>query len=202
MTLTPVICVFHSSGDYPTVVVYYHERKVIMDAGLIRAFQVQIEIQGTFISMAAQNVNTGLRQGDSKQVFYGIQNLIAAAANIAKACWWQAGQLAHQRKPLRDSIGISDSSPLKNVNMRNHFEHMDERIDRWWDESINHNIADTNIGPRNMIAGLAEIEMFRQFDPTTKELMFWGQSFNIQAIVLEVERIMPILHQQLYGPRS
>ena len=58
--------------------------------------------------------------------------MLNAGANISKAFWGSGGKLAVERKPLRDSIGIDDKSPLRAVTMRNNFEHFDERIDRWW----------------------------------------------------------------------
>jgi hypothetical protein len=71
--------------------------------------------------------------------------------------------------------------------MRNNFEHFDERLDRWWNESKSHNYADMNIGA---IGGVEEIDSFRQYDAGTRELMFWGQNFNTGDIVAETKRIL------------
>lgn len=126
----------------------------------------------------------GLSREQYQPIFYGIQSLLNAGANISKMLWGQRGGKAEQRQRLRDSIGISDDSPLREVTMRNHFEHMDERIDRWWSESLRHNYADKNIGPRGRaIVGLDTIDMFRLFDPQTADIVFWGQEFNLQALV-------------------
>jgi len=65
----------------------------------------------------------------------------------------QAGSHSDERKQLRDSIGVDDTSPLRKVTMRNNFEHFDERLDKWWKESIAHNHIDLIIGPKNTIAG-------------------------------------------------
>ena len=80
--------------------------------------------------------------------------------------------------------------------MRNNFEHLDERLDQWWKESNRHNHVDLSIGPRSMISGIDDIDMFRAFDPRTADLAFWGQSFNIQAIMQEVQRILPKLKEE------
>jgi hypothetical protein len=77
--------------------------------------------------------------------------------------------------------------------MRNHFEHYDERLDIWWRTSTNHIIVDMVVGPRGWVMdGVAESDMFRQFDPTTRDVIFWGEAFNIQRIVDEVQRLLPI----------
>jgi len=80
--------------------------------------------------------------------------------------------------------------------MRNNFEHFDERLDRWWQQSTNHNRIDLSVGPKHMMPEFPDIEQFRAFDPVTTELAFWGQTFNIQEIVNEVHKIGP----KLLGP--
>ena len=147
-----------------------------MDLMLLRAFQQQILLQCQFMLMASAKINEALRQDDISRTFYSIQNLLNAAANVSKALWGQSGSLTAERQALRDSIGVSDSSPLREVTMRNNFEHFDERLDRWWTQSAHHNYADLNIGPRSAISGIDNVDTFRMYDPATTEVVFWGQS--------------------------
>jgi hypothetical protein len=65
--------------------------------------------------------------------------------------------------------------------MRNHFEHYDERLDEWWAKSPDHhNIADMNVMPVGSLPNFDELSMFRQLDPTTMEVVFWGDKFNMR----------------------
>ena len=171
-----------------------------MDTFHLRIFQRHVRDQCQFLIQSAHQLNAGLTQHNISQVLFAIQNLLNAGANVSKMLWGARGKKSQERKPLRDSIGISDNSPLREVTMRNHFEHIDERIDRWWAESESHNHADGIIGPRNTIAGLEPIETFRWFDPATAEIVFWGESFNIQALVSEAERILPRLQEEAGKP--
>lgn len=172
-----------------------------MDNFHLRIFQQQVLDQCHFLLASAKEVDRGLTQHDIRHVFYGIQNLLSAGANISKMLWGQGGKRSEQRKRLRDSIGISDNSPIREVTMRNHFEHMDERIDRWWSESQQHNYADKNIGPKDRtLIGLDNIDMFRLFDPETTEIVFWGQEFNLRSIVNEVRKILPLLQKEANKP--
>lgn len=114
--------------------------------------------------------------------------------------WGQKGRLAKERKRLRDSIGISECSPLRDVTMRNNFEHMDERIDRWWTESKRHNYVEKLVGPRNSIEGVDPTDIFRWFDPSTADVIFWGDAFNIQELVNEVQGIVPRLREEAAKP--
>ena len=168
-----------------------------MDRELLRSFQRQVAIQCRWLLLAARDVNKGLQNKDVNYTFYAVQNLLNAGANISKSFWGQGGRLAAERKPLRDSIGVDDTSPLREVTMRNNFEHFDERLDRWWKQSARHHNVDMNIGPKgNMIKGVDDIDMFRQFDPRTADVTFWGQEFNIKQLVAEVEKILPKVEEE------
>jgi hypothetical protein len=158
-----------------------------MDAFLLHVFRIQVASQCNFLLFAAEEANKALQQHDVKRVFYAMQNLLNAAANISKILWGSGGKYADARKPLRDIIGINDGSPLREVTMRNNFEHIDERIDRWWKESKGHNLTDMNIGP---VSTPNEIDNFRNFNPTTKNMTFWGQEFNLQKLVDEAGTIL------------
>jgi hypothetical protein len=167
---------------------------------LLRMFQRQVLLQCGFILRAAGEVNQSLNGTDSKHTFYALQNLLNAAANVSKALWGQGGKLSEQRKPLRDSIGVTDESPLRNVTMRNNFEHFDDRLDRWWKDSKRHNHVSMVIGERDAVAGFEEIDTFRWFNPVTTDMYFWGDSFNIQAIVDEVQNLFPKLEEEANKP--
>jgi|SRR5215469_372290 len=172
-----------------------------METFHLRVFQGHVLDQCRFLLAAANEINAGLASRNTDQILYAIQNLLNAAANISKMLWGQKGKLASQRARLRDSIGIADDSPLRNVTMRNDFEHMDERIDKWWAESKAHNHADRIIGPKDStIVGIEPTDMFRMFDPQTTDVIFWGEEFNIRALVTEVQRILPLLQAEAKKP--
>jgi hypothetical protein len=171
-----------------------------MDIMLLRVFQQQVLHQCDFMLLAANEVNSGLQQQNLTMVFFGTQNLLNAVANISKALWGQRGKFSEARKDLRDSIGIGDDSPLHQVTMRNHFEHFDERLDKWWSDSKAHNFMDFNLAPRSSVAGIEEIDWFRIFDPKTTDMTFWSEDFNLQQLINEVQRILPKLKEEANKP--
>lgn len=167
---------------------------------LLRIYQQQVLLHCNYVFMARKQINDGLARRDPEAIFFGVQNLLNAAANIAKALWGERGKMSAQRKELRDSIGVGDDSPLHEVDMRNNFEHFDERLDRWWNESTDHNYVGFVIGPRSAISGMDEKDILRHFDPATTNVIFWSQRFNIQAIITEIERILPKLRTEASKP--
>jgi hypothetical protein len=167
-----------------------------MDLMLLRLLQKQTLEQCTFILIAADQLQHRISSRTYDDVFWReMQNFVASTANVSKLLWGQKAKLANQRKALRDSIMVTDSSPLKPTVMRNHFEHFDERLVRWWAESEElgrYSYTDRNIGVQDMWAKPEE-KPFRGFDPSTSMLTFWGDTYNLREIVEEVNRIYPLL---------
>jgi hypothetical protein len=138
-------------------------------------------------------VTTSTRIPPHQDVFWAsVQNCLTAVANIAKACWGEEDEHRKERKPLRQSLGIKKDSPLKPLSMRNNFEHFDERIDEWFATSANRIHVDRIIGPANIIGGVSANDMFRVFDPTTAEVVFWGERYPLKTIMDEVTRLYPL----------
>ena len=157
-----------------------------MDLMLLRVFQRQVADQCRFALAGVPLINDGLAGGNQDSLWIGCQMFVVGAGNTSKALWGEGRRrnaVASAREPLRTSLSVYDSSPLYDLDLRNHFEHYDERIDRWWNESTNHNHLDRLIGPPTSIAGLADIEMFRVLDPsepTGPRVVFWGEPYDLQ----------------------
>ena len=177
-----------------------------MDLMLLRVFQRQVADQCKFVSASVPIINQAASTGDHDQLWVGCQMFVGGSGNASKALWGEGRKrkvTAPLREPLRDSLGVDDSSPLFNLSMRNNFEHYDERIDQWWRDSPNHNRLDRMIGPPTAIAGLSAIEMFRIYDPsqsTGPRIVFWGQTYDLQPIADECARIHPIAEQEANKP--
>lgn len=166
-----------------------------MDPMLLQVFQEQALTQAKFVLFAEEDLaNTP----DVYRIFFALEGLLNAAANLSKTFWGSGGKLPAERKPLRDSIGLSDSSPLQDVDMRNHFQHYDERVDRWWRKSKDHNYVDMNLG--DFYFPTEDIDKFRNYVRATGELWFWGERYDINAIVAEVKAIVPKLEAELSKP--
>ena len=168
-----------------------------METRLIRIFQYQVHLQCKFVLYAASDINEAVAQQNGEKIFYAIQNLLSAAANISKALWGQGGRSELERKPLRDSFGVGDDSVLRIVGMRNHFEHFDERLNAWWDQSKKHGYVDLFQGSLQSIKGVDEKDIFRAYNPRSTDVIFWGEHFQIQSIVDEINGWLPRLEQEV-----
>jgi hypothetical protein len=142
-----------------------------VDARLQKIFLGQIELQCRAVLLANETLAAHLK--DPGVAFCAIQSLLNAAANLAKCLWGTGGQLSAERAPLRARLEVGDTSPLKNVTMRNNFEHFDERLDTWWATSEKRNYFDRNVWPGRP-NGFDDNDVFRVFTPGTGQVWFWG----------------------------
>src|ERR1700751_2987470 len=130
-------------------------RGSVMDEMLLSVYQQQVVslCEAGLLALADLNGYAAYKSG---RLWYGVQNFIVAAGNLSKTFFGGGREPARTqpyeaRKPLRDSLGVTDDSPLKQITIRNDFEHLDERIEEWWGESPNRNFLDAIVGPDNMI---------------------------------------------------
>jgi hypothetical protein len=159
-------------------------------------------MQDAYAAMRASGLDRRLRDAESDRFWRNAQALLVAAANVSKAMWGLRGGKAEQRRPLRESLEVGDDSPLRPTTFRNHFEHIDQRIDQWWEEDERHNIVNTMIGPQAMVGGLPPISFFRQFDPATQHLLFWSDEFPLPEVIEEIQRILPIATREAAKPHG
>ena len=150
-----------------------------MDFFLLRIFQMQVRMQCKFFKAASHQLTAALAQNDDiveinldpelcLLIWGSIETMVNTAANISKILWGKPNSdLDKARKPIRDSLAVADDSPIRSGKMRNHFQHFDERIDRWAEESSNRHVADLLIGGDLSMPEFEEKERWRRFDPTT-----------------------------------
>jgi len=128
-----------------------------VDPRLLRLFQSEVDLQCIFVRMAADDLEDALKghdvqattspgnqsvivhEIDNDRVWYCIQALLVAAANVAKLLWPQPDRVTSadfpdRGKALRESLGgVGEFSQLHwNLRkLRNHLEHFDERLESW-----------------------------------------------------------------------
>lgn len=84
--------------------------------------------------------------------------------------------------------------------MRNKFEHYDEKLDEWWTKSKNHMFLDQSVLSPNAVQGFKKNEMFRVLDPATMQLVFWGDTFDLRAVIAEIQRLLPAVVDEAHKP--
>lgn len=100
--------------------------------------------------------------------------------------------LEHRGKLVRQFLQTDETSPLRTEErkLRNHLEHLDERLEDWWITDTHHNIVRRMIGPlQGAIVGLPQSSIFEQYDPEQKAVAFRGDVYHLEPVVAELVRL-------------
>lgn len=134
------------------------------------------------------------------EVFRSLHSLLTHASNVSRLLWpaaprrrkdesdsAYATRVAGHRPSaraafLRAAARLAEHHPLRSREIRDHLEHFDERLDRWAETSVGKNIVQDLIGGPNAIAGIADEDMMRWYDPTSHSLRFQGSQYSIRTI--------------------
>jgi hypothetical protein len=171
-----------------------------MDVYHLRIFQREVARQCDFALMAYNDLEQALNQLKRvgmleadlmNRIWYYIQNLLIAAANISKLLWPRKQKFQVRGRQLRSSLNVPQNSSLEPRTFRNHFEHFDERLEEWISSSRTQGFIDSNIGgplPR----GADTKDYLRNLDDVNYILTFWGESYQLKQILQEIKTITQI----------
>ena len=190
-----------------------------MDTFTLRVFQREVATQCRFALMSVELLNlanAGMAQArtagtqiSTTQLWFSLQSFLIAAANISKLLWGtKAGTNAEtwkrrtrERLQLRVSLGVAENSILKlSPEFRNHFEHLDERIEDWAEASPRRVLISDLIGPTSGFGGVAPDEFLRSYDPDTQRLSFRGETFEIVPVVQAIDALLTVVQQEAAKP--
>ena len=168
-----------------------------MDTMALRVFQREVVRQSRFALMANQQLNEAIGRGDTARAWFDLQNLLIAIAQVSRLLFpakRERNRLPERGKELRESLAVSDDSPLSEAalsDLRNDFEHFDERVEQWVTESPRRNFVDGFMGSRGAIVGIDTNDFMRSFDPQTARAEFWHHSLNLNRVLAAVEELLP-----------
>lgn len=156
-----------------------------------QVFLIEIDHQCDYAIYAGQGMQSALDNHEPMTFWFYSQSLLTSAANISKLLWGSS----EKRTELRKMLGINNSSVLKSKYIRNCFEHFDEKLEEW---SNNAEIfIDSNIGPKDMIAGIKPKDHLRFFDTDDVSIKFKGASFKVKPIFIAIHELKDAVQVQL-----
>lgn len=146
----------------------------------------EIVMQSKIAERAAERLVT---YEDHVELWSAIQSILVAAANVSKILWPQRELSTARGKKLRTLLNIDDSNLLSDRKLRNHFEHYDERIEKWFEKNGSGVYMDMSIDPFESIWGSNLDNRHRVYNPVTQVLTFRGESVDLAAILKALEEI-------------
>jgi len=132
--------------------------------------------------------DSALKETLMLEVFYNAHSFLTHVANISKIL---APAKGRERKEVLEELGLVEKELEihKARRLRNHLEHYDERLERWFRESKARNYVDLNIMPRSAIAGVDPKDFLRNLDPETLHFIFQAEEYDLRKLKAEVDLI-------------
>lgn len=132
----------------------------------------------------------------AEHLWLWLHSLVNSAANVSKTLFPPNASRAARGATLRELLGVDEeTSPLRHQEraLRNHLEHLDERLDVWWENDTSHNIARRLVGPiGHVVVGINETAVFEQFDPASFVLAFQGDVLALRPLCDEMSRLVAV----------
>ena len=146
----------------------------------------EIVTQSKFAEMAADQL---AKSSDSVEVWGSIQSILVAVANVSKILWPTRKPYKARGKQLRELLGVDDDNLLADRNFRNHFEHYDERIEKWFDSNNSAVYMDSRID--SVEPTLLSLPQFfhRSYNPISRTLSFRNESIDLVAVLDALEEV-------------
>jgi hypothetical protein len=174
------------------------DREKLLRLGTTFIFVVRTE---TFsVNRAALILDCELKKGlddsDATEVWEAVYSILSHSANLSKIFWPvkvkaapRNTELQERAKLMRGLFEVTDESPLANRDVRNGFEHLDERIHDWLDEIGPTHIVDYFIGAAAQAANMTGRHIFRIFDHETGFVTVGSDSIRLQPLIFESDRL-------------
>lgn len=177
-----------------------------MDARLAAMFVGEIKQQCTFALLAGNNlvtaantINSGTQLGEHELDvgWLSIQAVLISLANVSKILWpttpskqrredevqfeERKRRLEQRGAYLRRILNVDEDSILESRTFRNHFEHIDERIEKWFDSYGRSNSAISGLfGPSYGNTTAMGDYTFKGFDTSIFAVTFRGNRFDLK----------------------
>lgn len=152
--------------------------------------------ENAFKCLQRLDANLSARENRTADIYENLYSFLGYSAAVSLILWPSPrgkreviAQSAKRGASLRSSLGVKDSNILSERGLRDHFVHMDERLDAWWESSQNRNIVRRMVAPRNAIAGISVSDVFEHYIPTEGVLIFRGDEYDIRAYVRGLQDI-------------
>ena len=149
-------------------------------------FLREVDQQCRFAIMAYHDLLEEPRREPKRDRFwFSAEALLIAVANLSKLFWpsRKSSSSTERGRELREMLDVPDDSPLQNRDLRNHFEHFDERLDTLFKDGNPRGILDSNIGIRVNAPKGSPPSVLRDYQPTTGILSFLGEEYHLPTVM-------------------
>lgn len=173
-------------------------------------FYQELAHQCLLVKMAVEYlISCRTRPSDGlNREYYHLQCLLVALGNISKILWppMKRGnkELCELQKDrgseLIKTLNIKNGSILKRRMLRNTFEHLDERMDKWHSVTKRNGFSDWNVGSMESAFIPRPEEQIRTFIPDKWIVVYCGEEFQLAPFIKEVVFLFDAVQKRIGQP--
>ena len=171
----------------------------LRDALRTQVFLGEIELQCRLASIAAERLKTSHDRFDALEMWGAIQSILVASANVSKILWPRRAYAARGAH-LRSLLSLGRDHPLSERTFRNHFEHYDERSEKWLTNVQTSVYTDQVIGELPWPLRDFPQNAHRHFDPASLTISFRGESLSLSELLRSLADVLARCRAAVYAP--
>jgi hypothetical protein len=166
---------------------FYIEAMLFCTTAVLNA---EAEVNAALAFAASHQAESFEWQEGARAAIDGVQEIVLQAAALSRFFWPPGRASMHRDRgtQLRSAFGLTDSSPLRNRDLRNQLEHLDEHLDRFSSSFSAGVVFPTWLGAMPVESGVPTVR-FRAYYTDVGVLEVMGRRYHIVPLLEEVRRI-------------
>lgn len=176
---------------WPPYLAFYVESMLFRTSAALNA----VESANSALLYISENRNADNLHQAEQFVLDEIQSIVMHGAGLSRFFWpsRDGENNLHKRRAqlLRAELGVKETSPLRNRDLRNQIEHYDEAMDKFLKDGVFGRFLPSYVGPYDPPE--VKIHLFRAFYTDIGKLEILGVSYEVNKLVEEISRVHDIL---------
>ena len=174
-----------------------------MDNNTLALYIHELRNQCMFTEGAMGLFNQSLEKQAKVGAFLAAQALLTSASQVARLLWPVRAKARRRGEQLRQVLGLGEDHPLNQRQLLALWDHADERMEDWLARTKGQYIVFDFIGPKAQLpdTSVADSNIFRLFDPESRQFLYRGESYDLQAVlggVADVSQRVNQIHDQFF----
>lgn len=149
----------------------------------------EIILQVRIAKRAAERLPIDPGNFDHIEVWCSIQSILGAAGNVSKILWPQLKESKDRGQKLRKLLGINEKNIITDRKFRNHFEHYDDRIEKWFDSQSSGVYVDLAFNPFKPTPWRTPKFCHRAYNQVDRIVTFRGETLDLKQVLNALEEI-------------
>lgn len=148
-------------------------------------FLTEIIFQISMAEHAANRLKESTNHSDQMETWGSIQLILIAAGNVSKILWPIRKEYKDRGIQLRTFLKIEDGNPISDRKFRDHFEHYDERLEKWTENRNGY--FDFVMNPSMQSFNIQNVS--RGYNVDNNTLVFQGEILDLNVILKALKEI-------------